>query len=59
MLHLWIIGGWSTGTNSTPVPDYVDATVAGWIQSETAAMDAAWGVNRSALAFVHIPPYVP
>lgn len=55
-----LAGGWSPGTNSTLVPDYVDLTVASWIQAETAVMDAAWGPGetRSALAFMHIPPYV-
>lgn len=55
-------GGFSKGTNSTAVPDWVDESVAGWIQSEAAAMDAAWGpakASRGALAFVHIPPYAP
>ena len=39
-------------------PDWVDATVANWIKSETAAMEATWGPadSRGAVAFVHIPP---
>ncbi|KII84523.1 hypothetical protein PLICRDRAFT_351516 [Plicaturopsis crispa FD-325 SS-3] len=59
---LWFFdsrGGWSPGKNSTPVPDWVDSTVAGWIETETAAMNTAWGPaeDRGALAFVHIPPH--
>lgn len=47
-------------TNGSHMPDWVDSTVAGWIQSETEMMDTAWGPpeQRSALAFVHIPPWV-
>ncbi|KAH9924213.1 Metallo-dependent phosphatase [Fomitopsis serialis] len=62
-LVLWFFdsrGGFSKGENSTAVPDWVDETVAGWIQSEAEAMDAAWGpasTSRGALAFVHIPPH--
>lgn len=43
------------------MPDWVDSTVADWIQSETEKMNAIWGPpdQRSALAFVHIPPLVP
>ncbi|KAF9256381.1 Metallo-dependent phosphatase [Marasmius fiardii PR-910] len=62
-LVLWFFdsrGGFSPGANSTPVPDWVDETVAGWIESETSNMNAVWGrpENRGALAFVHIPPHV-
>jgi len=41
------------------MPDWVDSSVAGWIATETAAMDDVWGADaeRSALAFVHIPPH--
>ncbi|KAH8116220.1 Metallo-dependent phosphatase [Phellopilus nigrolimitatus] len=61
-LILWFFdsrGGFSEGTGATAVPDWVDSTVAGWIESESAAMNAAWGPaeNRGALAFVHIPPH--
>ncbi|KXN84652.1 putative inactive purple acid phosphatase 16, partial [Leucoagaricus sp. SymC.cos] len=40
-------------------PDWVDESVVGWIESETKAMEAAWGTgdSRSTLAFVHIPPH--
>jgi len=40
--------------------DWVDASVVGWIESETKSMEEAWGpaTRRSALAFVHIPPSV-
>ena len=40
--------------------DWVDASVVGWIESETKSMEEAWGpaTRRSALAFVHIPPLV-
>jgi len=50
------LGGWTS--EGLPVPDWVDATVADWIQSETKAMERAWGPaeQRSAVAFVHIPP---
>ena len=55
-------GGFTEGANSTRVPDWVDENVADWIKINVAAMDTAWGaaeeVNRGALAFVHIPPYV-
>lgn len=44
--------------SATPLPDWVDASVAPWIARETALMGAAWGtVPRGALAFVHIAPY--
>ncbi|EPQ53523.1 Metallo-dependent phosphatase [Gloeophyllum trabeum ATCC 11539] len=63
ILVLWFFdsrGGFSPGANSTAMPDWVDASVATWIKSETAAMTAAWGPAsaRGALAFVHIPPHV-
>ncbi|TFK47515.1 Metallo-dependent phosphatase [Heliocybe sulcata] len=63
ILVLWFFdsrGGFSPGANSTAMPDWVDSTVATWIQTETAAMNTAWGPaeNRGALAFVHIPPHV-
>ncbi|KAK0203927.1 Metallo-dependent phosphatase [Desarmillaria ectypa] len=53
------LGGFSPGENSTPVPDWVDSSVAEWIESETASMENEWGPveNRGALAFVHIPPH--
>ncbi|KAI0646140.1 Metallo-dependent phosphatase [Trametes meyenii] len=64
-LILWFFdsrGGYSEGTNSTPVPDWVDAKVADWIKLTVAKMDEAWGpadqVERGSLAFVHIPPHV-
>ncbi|KAG8216059.1 Metallo-dependent phosphatase-like protein [Butyriboletus roseoflavus] len=43
------------------MPDWVDSSVAEWIKSETENMNTAWGQpeQRSALAFVHIPPSVP
>ncbi|KAJ6567948.1 Metallo-dependent phosphatase-like protein [Mycena vulgaris] len=52
-----IIGGVSP--EGTPVPDWVDRSVAGWIKAETAAMVTAWGPAsaRGALAFVHIAPH--
>jgi hypothetical protein len=54
------IGGLSLGPNPTQIPDWVDASVAGWIKHEAAAMEAAWDSIetrvRGALAFVHIPP---
>ncbi|TCD68154.1 hypothetical protein EIP91_011432 [Steccherinum ochraceum] len=61
-LILWFFdsqGGFSEGANE-PLPDWVDDTVAGWIEEQTAMMDAAWGPaaqNRGALVFVHIPPH--
>ncbi|EEB94537.1 hypothetical protein MPER_06633, partial [Moniliophthora perniciosa FA553] len=60
-LILWVFdsrGGFEPGPNSPGVPDWVDESVAGWISTESAAMNAAWGPaeNRGALAFVHIPP---
>ncbi|KAG2340703.1 Metallo-dependent phosphatase [Suillus weaverae] len=63
-LILWFFdsrGGWSPGSTSVPLPDWVDASVAGWIKRETAAMEAGWDSverrERGALAFVHIPPH--
>jgi hypothetical protein len=57
---LRLLGGWSPGPTSAPLPDWVDATVAEWIKNETAAMEAGWDSvekrERGALAFVHIPP---
>ncbi|KIY48716.1 Metallo-dependent phosphatase, partial [Fistulina hepatica ATCC 64428] len=62
-LVLWFFdsrGTWSSGfqTNGSAMPDWVDVSVADWIKSETEAMESAWGSaeNRSAMAFVHIPP---
>ena len=54
------IGGMSPNPNSQPLPDWVDATVADWIQTESKAMEEAWGPqeSRAAIAFVHIPPSV-
>lgn len=54
------VGGFSLGPDSHAVPDWVDASVAGWIESETLAMNSVWGPaeKRGAIAFVHIPPYV-
>ncbi|THU96983.1 Metallo-dependent phosphatase [Dendrothele bispora CBS 962.96] len=63
-LILWFFdsrGGFSSGTNSTPVEDWVHDSVAKWIESEVETMDQIWGPseeNRAALAFVHIPPHV-
>ncbi|KAF8157071.1 Metallo-dependent phosphatase-like protein [Crassisporium funariophilum] len=62
ILILWFFdsrGGFSPNPNSVPVADWVDASVAHWIQSETQAMEKAWGPadSRAALAFVHIPPH--
>ncbi|KAF5313895.1 hypothetical protein D9619_013002 [Psilocybe cf. subviscida] len=64
VLVLWFFdsrGGFSPNPISTALPDWVDATVATWIASETAKMDAAWGPadknKRGAVAFVHIPPH--
>ncbi|KAG1883432.1 Metallo-dependent phosphatase-like protein [Suillus subluteus] len=63
-LILWFFdsrGGWSPGSTSVPLPDWVDASVAGWIERETAVMEAGWDSverrERGALAFVHIPPH--
>ncbi|RDB18404.1 putative inactive purple acid phosphatase 16 [Hypsizygus marmoreus] len=63
VLILWFFdsrGGFSPGPNSTPLPDWVDASVGEWIESETKAMNAVWGQpkKRGALAFVHIPPHI-
>ncbi|KAK7683089.1 hypothetical protein QCA50_013762 [Cerrena zonata] len=63
-LILWFFdsrGGFFEPTGQQGVPDWVDDTVAGWIQEQTSIMDATWGPaeqNRGALAFVHIPPHV-
>ncbi|KAF9510289.1 hypothetical protein BS47DRAFT_1348214 [Hydnum rufescens UP504] len=62
-LVLWFFdsrGGYTSGPNSTALPDWVDESVAPWIQQESAAMDSAWGsateTGRQALVFAHIPP---
>lgn len=64
-LILWFFdsrGGFGPGptADSNPNPDWVDATVATWINETRAAMDEKWGdagaVGRGSLAFVHIPP---
>ncbi|KAH9477637.1 putative inactive purple acid phosphatase 16 [Psilocybe cubensis] len=62
ILVLWFFdsrGGFSPNPDSVPVPDWVDESVAGWIESESQAMEKAWGPAelRGALAFVHIPPH--
>ncbi|PIL27353.1 hypothetical protein GSI_10500 [Ganoderma sinense ZZ0214-1] len=64
-LILWFFdsrGGFSEGTNSTRLPDWVDENVATWINLTVAAMDSGWGpadkMGRGSLAFVHIPPHV-
>ena len=59
----WLIiflGGVSPNPNPQTLPDWVDATVADWIQTECKAMEEAWGPqeSRAAIAFVHIPPSV-
>ncbi|KAF8189317.1 hypothetical protein BJ912DRAFT_1105424 [Pholiota molesta] len=40
-------GGFSPNPDSEPVPDWVDETVAGWIETETQAMEEAWGPAES------------
>ncbi|KDQ08899.1 hypothetical protein BOTBODRAFT_59103 [Botryobasidium botryosum FD-172 SS1] len=47
-------------TEGKALPDWVDESVAQWIESETAVMEKAWGPaeNRAAMVFVHIPPHV-
>ncbi|KAJ7144464.1 Metallo-dependent phosphatase-like protein [Mycena epipterygia] len=61
-LILWFFdsrGGVSP--DASPLPDWVDPSVATWIETETASMSAAWGAAsasaRAALAFVHIAPH--
>ncbi|KAI0684541.1 Metallo-dependent phosphatase-like protein [Cytidiella melzeri] len=62
-LILWLFdsrAGNTAGANSVPVPDWVDDSVATWIEQETQLMDSVWGPpenTRGAVAFVHIPPY--
>ena len=53
------LAGNTAGENSTQVPDWVDDSVAAWIEQETKLMDSVWGPpsdKRAAIAFVHIPP---
>ena len=54
------LGGVSPNPKPQPLPDWVDASVANWIQTESKAMEKAWGPqeSRAAIAFVHIPPSV-
>jgi hypothetical protein len=59
-LVLWFFdsrGGASLSDDT--LPNHVDPSVGKWIEKETAIMNAVWGPaeERSALAFVHIPPY--
>ena len=55
----YFLGGMSRNPNPQPVPDWVDATVANWIKTESEAMKRAWGPQVwAAIAFVHIPPSV-
>ncbi|KAI0766316.1 Metallo-dependent phosphatase [Irpex lacteus] len=62
-LVLWAFdsrAGNTAGQNSTAVPDWVDDSVASWIEQETKLMDSVWGPpndKRAAVAFVHIPPH--
>ncbi|KAI0088747.1 Metallo-dependent phosphatase [Irpex rosettiformis] len=62
-LILWAFdsrAGNTAGQNSTQVPDWVDDSVATWIENETKLMDSVWGPpgdQRAAVAFVHIPPF--
>ncbi|KAJ8689638.1 hypothetical protein PTI98_012521 [Pleurotus ostreatus] len=61
-LILWFFdsrGGFSPGKTSQPVDDWVDESVARWLERETRIMNDAWGPaeGRQALAFVHIPPH--
>ncbi|KAF8058975.1 Metallo-dependent phosphatase [Lyophyllum atratum] len=63
VLILWFFdsrGGFSAGADHHGISDLVNATGAGWIETETEAMNAAWGPadKRGAVAFVHIPPNV-
>jgi hypothetical protein len=53
-----VTGGWEYGGETTHLADWVDSSVADWIKNETSVMEAAWGdmSERSAVAFVHIPP---
>lgn len=52
------LGGMSPNPDPRPLPDWVDATVADWIQTESKVMEVVWGSqkSRAAVAFVHIPP---
>ena len=63
ILILWFFdsrGGKSLGNATTThtIDDWVDASVADWIEKETSSMEQFWGPSssRGALAFVHIPP---
>ena len=56
---VFTLGGFTKNPDSVPEPDWVDDTVAGWIEEQVAMMNAAWGPAdqaRGSLAFVHIPP---
>ncbi|KAF9446424.1 Metallo-dependent phosphatase [Macrolepiota fuliginosa MF-IS2] len=59
-LILWFFDS-RGGVDQTGKPgqDWVDESVARWLELETKTMDAVWGPGeqRSALAFVHIPPH--
>lgn len=45
-------------TDNTPMPDWVDATVAPWLENEVKTMNSAWGsAPRHHLIFMHIAPF--
>ncbi|KZV79965.1 Metallo-dependent phosphatase [Exidia glandulosa HHB12029] len=50
----------STFENQIPLNDWVDQSVVGWMESEIALQNKAWGpaTERGAIAFVHIPPHI-
>ncbi|TEB31884.1 Metallo-dependent phosphatase [Coprinellus micaceus] len=61
-LVLWFFdsrGGFTANATSTAVPDWVDESVTSWITEQTERMEEEWGPSedRSALAFMHIPPH--
>lgn len=60
ILVLWFFdsrGGFST-TPGQAIDDWVDDSVAKWIETESAKMNEAWGTeDRHALAFMHIPSH--
>ncbi|KZT33791.1 Metallo-dependent phosphatase [Sistotremastrum suecicum HHB10207 ss-3] len=59
-LILWFFdsrGGYDE--RDVPIPDWVDDSVAGWIEEETHMMNKVWGKGeeRGSLVFMHIPPH--
>ncbi|KAG2003214.1 phosphatase DCR2 [Coprinopsis cinerea AmutBmut pab1-1] len=50
----------NSSSSVVPIPDWVDNSVVPWLKNQLTLMETIWGPSkhiRSALAFMHIPPY--